>query len=55
MRVATGTRDGCCMVSALSEIFEEFADLDREDQSRFLLELVDEIPELPAEHRTEVN
>jgi cysteine desulfurase/selenocysteine lyase len=43
------------MVSALSEIFEEFADLDREDQSRFLLELGDEIPELPAEHRTEVN
>jgi cysteine desulfurase/selenocysteine lyase len=43
------------MVSVLAEIFEEFADLDREDQSRYLLELGDDIPGLPAEYRTDSN
>lgn len=43
------------MVSALAEIFEEFADLDREDQSRYLLELGDDIPDLASEYRTDSN
>jgi cysteine desulfurase/selenocysteine lyase len=43
------------MPATLAEIFEEFADLDREDQSQFLLELGDELPGFPAEQRTEAN
>jgi len=43
------------MPATLAEIFEEFADLDREDQSQFLLELGDELPGFPPEQRTEVN
>lgn len=43
------------MNSTLAEIFEEFADLDREDQSQFLLELGDELPEFPPEQKTEEN
>jgi cysteine desulfurase/selenocysteine lyase len=43
------------MLPTLEEIFEEFADLDREDQSQYLLELGDDLPSFPAEARTEVN
>ena len=43
------------MLPTLNEIFEEFADLDREDQSQYLLELGDDLPEFPAEARTEEN
>ncbi|MEY3172661.1 MAG: putative cysteine desulfurase [Planctomycetota bacterium] len=43
------------MPATLAEIFEEFADLDREDQSQFLLELGDELPGFPVEQRTEAN
>jgi cysteine desulfurase/selenocysteine lyase len=43
------------MPATLAEIFEEFADLDREDQSQFLLELGDDLPDFPAQQRTETN
>lgn len=43
------------MPATLAEIFEEFADLDREDQSQFLLELGDELPGFPVDQRTETN
>lgn len=43
------------MNSTLAEIFEEFADLDREDQSQFLLELGDELPSFPPDQKTEEN
>jgi cysteine desulfurase/selenocysteine lyase len=43
------------MPATLAEIFEEFADLDREDQSQFLLELGDELPGFPVDQRTESN
>jgi cysteine desulfurase/selenocysteine lyase len=43
------------MPATLAEIFEEFADLDREDQSQFLLELGDELPSFPSDQRTEAN
>jgi cysteine desulfurase/selenocysteine lyase len=43
------------MLPTLNEIFEEFADLDREDQSQFLLELGDELPLFPEQARTEQN
>ena len=39
----------CPMLLTLEEIFEEFADLDRQDQSLYLLELGDGLPELPAD------
>lgn len=40
---------------SLQEIFEEFSDLDREDQSKYLLELGDDLPEFPAAMRTDAN
>lgn len=43
------------MLPTLEEIFDEFADLDREDQSQYLLELGDDLPSFPAEARTELN
>ncbi|HQX53170.1 MAG TPA: SufS family cysteine desulfurase [Planctomycetaceae bacterium] len=43
------------MLLTLDEIFEEFADLERQDQSLYLLELGDNLPELPDEARTEEN
>ena len=43
------------MLPSLEEIFEEFADLDREDQSQYLLELGDDLPSFPADARTELN
>jgi cysteine desulfurase/selenocysteine lyase len=43
------------MTLTLNEIFEEFAELDREDQSQYLLELGDELPPFPAEARTPEN
>ena len=43
------------MLLTLEEIFEEFADLDRQDQSLYLLELGDGLPELPATARTDEN
>ncbi len=43
------------MLPTLEEIFEEFVGLDREDQSQFLLELGDELPEFPATSRVEQN
>ena len=43
------------MLLTLEEIFEEFADLDRQDQSLYLLELGDELPELPVVARTDEN
>jgi cysteine desulfurase/selenocysteine lyase len=43
------------MLPSLEEIFEEFADLDREDQSQYLLELGDDLPSFSAEARTELN
>ena len=43
------------MLLTLDNIFEEFADLDREDQSQYLLELGDNIPRLPDEARTDAN
>lgn len=43
------------MNSTLAAIFEEFADLDREDQSQFLLELGDELPSFPQDQKTEEN
>lgn len=43
------------MLLTLEEIFEEFADLDRQDQSLYLLELGDGLPELPAVARTDEN
>ena len=43
------------MLLTLDEIFEEFADLERQDQSLFLLELGDELPELPDDARTDAN
>ena len=39
----------------LEEIFDEFADLDRQDQSLYLLELGDGLPELEDAARTEQN
>jgi sulfur transfer protein SufE len=38
------------MLPSLEEIFEEFADLDREDQSQYLLELGDDLPSFPLKH-----
>ena len=43
------------MLPSLEEIFEEFADLDREDQSQYLLELGDDLPSFPADARIELN
>ena len=43
------------MLPSLEEIFEEFADLDREDQSQYLLELGDDLPPFPVAARTELN
>jgi cysteine desulfurase/selenocysteine lyase len=43
------------MLPTLDEIFEEFADLDREDQSQYLLELGDDLPSFPVDARTELN
>lgn len=43
------------MILTLEEIFEEFADLDRQDQSLYLLELGDGLPELPVAARTDEN
>jgi cysteine desulfurase/selenocysteine lyase len=43
------------MILTLDEIFEEFADLDRQDQSLYLLELGDELPKFPDEARTDEN
>jgi cysteine desulfurase/selenocysteine lyase len=43
------------MLMTLEEIFEEFADLDRQDQSLYLLELGDGLPELPVAARTDEN
>lgn len=43
------------MLLTLEEIFEEFADLDRQDQSLYLLELGDGLPELPDDARTDEN
>jgi len=40
---------------SLEEIFEEFADLDREDQSKYLLELGDALPDFPSALRTDTN
>ena len=40
---------------SLEEIFEEFADLDREDQSKYLLELGDALPDFPSALRTDNN
>ncbi len=39
----------------LDDIFEEFGDLDREDQSQYLLELGDNIPAFPDEARIDAN
>ncbi len=43
------------MLMTLDHIFEEFADLDPEDQSQYLLELGDDIPAFPDDARTEGN
>ncbi|MEJ7594659.1 MAG: SufS family cysteine desulfurase [Planctomycetaceae bacterium] len=43
------------MLLTLEKIFEEFADLDRQDQSLYLLELGDGLPELPSNARTDEN
>ena len=43
------------MLMTLDEIFEEFADLDRQDQSLYLLELGDGLPEFPGCARTDEN
>jgi len=43
------------MLLTLNEIFEEFADLDRQDQSLYLLELGDELPKFPDDARTDEN
>ena len=43
------------MLLTLEDIFEEFADLDRQDQSLYLLELGDGLPELPANARIDEN
>lgn len=43
------------MLLTLDEIFDEFADLDRQDQPLYLLELGDELPELPDSARTAGN
>ena len=43
------------MLLTLEEIFEEFADLDRQDQSLYLLELGDGLPELSVDARTDEN
>ena len=43
------------MVLTLDEIFEEFADLDKQDQSLYLLELGDDLPKLPDAARTDEN
>ncbi len=43
------------MLLTLDEIFEEFADLDRQDQSLYLLELGDELPKFPDQARTDEN
>lgn len=40
---------------SLQEIFEEFSDLDREDQSKYLLELGDDLPRFPPAMRTDAN
>ncbi|MFM7865961.1 MAG: SufS family cysteine desulfurase [Planctomycetaceae bacterium] len=40
---------------SLEEIFEEFSDLDREDQSKYLLELGDDLPLFPPALRTDAN
>lgn len=43
------------MLLTLDHIFEEFTELDREDQSRYLLELGDQLPEFPDDARTPEN
>jgi cysteine desulfurase/selenocysteine lyase len=43
------------MLLTLDEIFDEFADLDRQDQPLYLLELGDGLPELPDSARTSEN
>lgn len=43
------------MLLTLDEIFEEFADLDKQDQSLYLLELGDDVPVLPDAARTDEN
>lgn len=43
------------MLLTLDEIFDEFADLDGQDQSLYLLELGDEVPELADAARTDEN
>ena len=43
------------MVLTLDEIFEEFADLDKPDQSLYLLELGDDLPKFPDASRTDEN
>lgn len=43
------------MIPTLAEIFEEFNDLDAEDQSLFLLELGDDLDEFPDSERTDEN
>ncbi len=43
------------MLMTLDEIFEEFADLDQQDQSLYLLELGDGLPEFPVCGRTDEN
>lgn len=43
------------MVLTLDEIFQEFADLDRQDQSLYLLELGDNLPPLGDEAKTDEN
>lgn len=43
------------MMSTLNDIYEEFADLELQDQSQFLLELGYELPDFPEEARTEAN
>ena len=43
------------MVLTLDEVFEEFTDLDKQDQSLYLLELGDDLPKLPDAARTDEN
>jgi cysteine desulfurase/selenocysteine lyase len=43
------------MLMTLDHIIDEFEGLDREDQSLYLLELGDDLPQLPEEARTDAN
>lgn len=43
------------MLMTLEDIFEEFADLDAADQSKYLLELGYDLPDFPDEAKTEEN